>query len=90
MKFIGVVKTTHRKFPLKHFQSMELQKREDRIRLVRRKKEGEGEGDLLVFTWMDRERIYLIVSAQICRKVYQTSDKEFSKKMKSQMLNQNV
>ena len=38
LKFIGVVKNTHRKFPLKHFQSIKLQKRGDRSGLVRRKK----------------------------------------------------
>ena len=43
---------------MKHFQSIELEKRGDRAELVRRKKEGEGECDLLAFSWMDRERRY--------------------------------
>ena len=59
---IGVVKTATRKYPMKHFQAIELQKRGDRVGLVRRKKDGEGECDLLAFTWMDRERRYFIYS----------------------------
>ena len=62
MKFIGVVKTAHKRFPLKHFQSIELEKKGDRVGLVRRKKEGEGECALLAFAWMDRERRYFICS----------------------------
>ena len=54
LKFIGVVKTAHRKFKLKNLQSIELQKRGDRVGLVRRKKEGEGVCDILAFVWMDR------------------------------------
>ena len=62
LKFIGVVKTATRKYPMKHFQAIELQKRGDRVGLVRRKKDGEGECDLLAFAWMDRERRYFICS----------------------------
>ena len=49
LKFIGVGKTAKRKYPMKHFQSIELEKRGDRVGLVRRKKEGEEECDLLAF-----------------------------------------
>ena len=42
LKFIGVVKTTTKKYPMKYFQAIELQKRGDRIGLVRRKKVEEG------------------------------------------------
>ena len=49
LKFIGVVKTATRKYEMTHFQAIELQKRGDRIGLVRRKKEGKGECDLLAF-----------------------------------------
>ena len=35
LKAIGFVKTVHRKFPLKYLQSIELQKRGDRVGLVR-------------------------------------------------------
>ena len=62
LKFIGVVKTAHKRFPLKHIQYIKLEKRGDRVALVRRKKEGEGEIDLLAFAWMDRERRYFICS----------------------------
>ena len=72
LKFIGVVKTAHRKFPLTHLQSIELQKRGDRVGLVRRKKEGEGDCDLLAFAWMNIERRYFIFPAQIYQKVCQT------------------
>ena len=47
-------------FPMKRVQSIELQKRGSRVGLVRRKEEDDCE--LLVFTWMDRERRYLICS----------------------------
>ena len=47
---------------MKHFQSIELGKRRDTVGLVRRKKEGEGECDLLAFAWMNRERRYFICS----------------------------
>ena len=47
-------------FPMKHVQSIELQKRGNRVGLVRRKEEDDCE--LLVFTWMDCERRYLIFS----------------------------
>ena len=38
LKFIGVVKTVHKRFPLTHLQSIELGKSGDRVGLVRRKK----------------------------------------------------
>ena len=62
LKFIGAVKTAHKKFPLNFFQSIELKKGRDRVGLVRRKKLGEGECDLLAFAWIDRERRYFICS----------------------------
>ena len=60
LKFIGVVKTATKMFPLKHLQSIELEKRGDRVGLIRRKEEGDC--DLLAFAWMDRERRYFICS----------------------------
>ena len=60
LKFIGVVKTTMKMFPMKNLQSIELEKRGDRVGLVRRKEEGDC--DLLAFAWMDRERRYFICS----------------------------
>ena len=38
LKFIEVVKTATMKYQMKNFQTIKLQKREDRIGLVRRKK----------------------------------------------------
>ena len=48
LKFIEVVKTVTKMFPMKHFQSIGIQKRDDRVELVRRKEEGDC--DLLAFT----------------------------------------
>ena len=58
LKFIGVIKNATRKYSMKHFQAIELQKRGDRVGLVRRKNEGEGECDLLAFAWMDSCLLY--------------------------------
>ena len=51
LKFIGVVKTATKKNPMINLQSIELQKREDRVGLVRRKEKGGC--DLLAFTWIN-------------------------------------
>ena len=45
---------------MKYLQAIELQKRGDRVGLVRRKKEGDC--DSLEFSWIDRERRYFICS----------------------------
>ena len=44
---------------MEYLKSIEMEKRGDRVRLVRRKVEGDR--DLLVFTWMDHERRYLFL-----------------------------
>ena len=58
LKFIATVKTATKMFPMKHIQSIELQKRGDTVGLVRRKEESDY--DLLAFTWIDRERMHFI------------------------------
>ena len=74
LKFIGVVKTATKMFPMKHLQSIELQNRGDRVGLVRRKEEGDC--DLLAFSWNDRERKYLSAQVPAWRMANQTSDKD--------------
>ena len=64
LKFIGVIKTATRKFPMAHLAAHELENRGDRYGLVRRKSgEDEDECDLLSFVWMDQDRRYFIASA---------------------------
>ena len=58
LTFIAAVKTATQMFPMKYIQSIVLQKRGDKVGLVRRK-EG-SDCDLLAFTWTDRERMYFI------------------------------
>jgi Transposase IS4 len=60
LKFIGVVKTSHREFPLQHLQQVELSERGDRYGLVTRNQEGVPH--LLSFVWMDQELQYFISS----------------------------
>lgn len=60
LKFIGVVKTATKKFPMKYLSEIELEKRGDREGLVL-KGEG-GRPELLAFVWMDRDRRYFIAS----------------------------
>ena len=64
LRFIGVVKTATRKFPMAHLAAQELENRGDRYGLVRRKSaEDKDECDLLSFVWMDQDRRYFIASA---------------------------
>ena len=60
LKLIGVVKTATRIFPMKRLQAIELQKRGNRVGLVRRKEEGDC--SILVFALIDYERRYFICS----------------------------
>lgn len=61
LKFIMTVKTAINIFIMTNLQTIEVQKRVDRVGLVRRK--DEGNCDLLSFAWMDRKRRYLICSS---------------------------
>lgn len=58
-KFIGVVKTSTKKYPMKYLKQIELSVRGERFGLVRKKKY-EHECDLLSFVWVDKNRKYFI------------------------------
>ena len=62
MRFIGVVKTSTRKYPMRYLASVELNHRGDRKGLV---SNGQQVGDpsMLAFVWMDRQRRYFIATA---------------------------
>jgi hypothetical protein len=60
LKFIGVVKTSHRRFPNHHLQRVELQQRGDRFGLVSHHEDGTPK--FLSFVWMDRDRRYFVTS----------------------------
>jgi Transposase IS4 len=62
MRFIGVVKTATRKFPMAYLSGIELQARGDRKGLLA--KDEDGKPFLLSFVWLDRERRYFIASGQ--------------------------
>lgn len=60
MRFIGVVKTATKKFPMAYLTNLELQARGDRRGLIA--KNEDGKPYLLSFVWMDRERRYFIAT----------------------------
>jgi hypothetical protein len=60
LRFIGVVKTATRQFPMGYLSQLELQQRGDRKGLMMRGVDGEP--SLLAFVWMDRNRRYFIAS----------------------------
>jgi hypothetical protein len=60
LRFIGVVKTATRHFPLAYLSNLELENRGDRVGLVHYGPEGNP--SLLAFMWMDRNRSYFIAS----------------------------
>ena len=60
MKFIGVVKTATKRFPMAYLSSVELQDRGDRFGLI--SKDANGKPSMLAFVWMDRERRYFIAT----------------------------
>ena len=61
-RFIGVVKTATRNYPMSYLQSVELNQRGDRKGLI---SFGVLPGDptMLAFVWMDRQRRYFIATA---------------------------
>ncbi len=68
LRFIGVVKTATRKFPMACLSRKELTNRGDRFALIHKGREHqEGENhhcfDLLAYVWMERDRRYFIASA---------------------------
>lgn len=60
-RFIGVVKTATRQYPMTHLSQVELQDRGDRKGLITRG--GDRQPKLLAFVWMDRQRRYFISTA---------------------------
>jgi hypothetical protein len=60
LKFIGVVKTATRMFPMKYLSEIELAERGDRKGIVAN--DTHGNVQLLAFVWMDRDRRYFIAS----------------------------
>jgi hypothetical protein len=60
LRFIGVVKTATRHFPLAYLSNLELENRGDRAGLVHYGPDGNP--SLLAFMWMDRNRRYFIAS----------------------------
>ena len=58
-KFVGVVKTATKRFPMKVLTTKRLHERGDRYGLVHKDRET-GRPDMIAFVWMDRERRYFI------------------------------
>jgi Transposase IS4 len=63
MRFIGVVKTATRNFPMRYLASVELNHRGDRKGLVSNAGRQAGDPSMLAFVWMDRQRRYFIATA---------------------------
>lgn len=61
MRFIGVVKTATRKFPMQWLSQVEMSNRGNQKGLIM-KNEGDGTTELLAFVWMDRDRRYFIAN----------------------------
>ena len=61
LRFIGVVKTATREYPMTYLSSIELSSRGDMSGLVH--KDDDGNVDMMSFVWMDRDRHYFISSA---------------------------
>ena len=60
LRFIGVVKTATKRFPMKHLSQIELVNRGDRRGLIMY--DNDSKPSLLAFCWMDRDRRYFIAS----------------------------
>jgi Transposase IS4 len=60
MRFIGVIKTATRKFPMAYLSGLRLHQRGDRVGILH--KDDNGIPDMIAFVWMDRERRYFIAS----------------------------
>jgi hypothetical protein len=61
MRFIGVVKTATRQFPLPYLSHLEMRARGEMRGVVA--KDANGIPSMLAFCWMDRDRCYFISSA---------------------------
>ncbi len=60
-RFIGVVKTATKRFPMKHLSDRIMPHRGDRYALVR--KTADGIPDMMSFVWVDRDRRYFVATA---------------------------
>ena len=60
LRFIGVVKTATKMFPMAWLSSIELQERGQRKGLVA--KNADGRATMMAFVWMDRARRYFITN----------------------------
>ena len=61
LRFIGVVKTATKRYPMEYLSNKELLMRGDRAGVVNYGEDGRAK--LLAFVWMDRNRRYFIASA---------------------------
>jgi Transposase IS4 len=61
LRFIGVVKTATRKYPMHYLSNLVLYERGARHGVVA--KDADGNVNMLAFVWMDRDRRYFIASA---------------------------
>jgi Transposase IS4 len=61
MRFIGVVKTSTRRFPMDYLSNLRFYNHGDRHGVVT--KDADGNPIMLAFVWVDRERRYFIASA---------------------------
>jgi hypothetical protein len=62
LRFIGVVKTATKQFPMSYLSNIELLQRGDFKGLVSKSEDG-SQASLLSFVWMDCDRQYFIASA---------------------------
>ena len=60
LRFIGVVKTATRNYPMAHLKNKEFSKRGQWCSTVR--KDSDGKPDLMAVVWVDRERRYFVAN----------------------------
>jgi len=61
LRFIGVVKTAHRRFPMASLASRELRSRGDHASMVH--VDSTGTPDMMAVLWLDRDRRYFVATA---------------------------
>ncbi len=61
LKFIGVIKTSTRRYPMQYLSHLHFHNRGDRHGVVA--KDADGNPTMMAFVWVDRERRYFIASA---------------------------
>ena len=65
LRFTGVVKTAHRRFPLASLDARELGARGDHLSMVHL--DATGRPDMLALVWVERERRYFVPTAGSCQ-----------------------